>query len=123
MSETLIKIIKDVCDGTGGVVNANERQHQGTVTEVDRQKHLPAFPALYGVHLSDSDLRIGSKVLLKIFISTSNMALFINFHRFLLFPDTVSDFAGQVDVSYGEQSGIDIVVDGFWNVPVVPMGR
>lgn len=42
------------------------------------------------------------------------MALFVDFDRLLLFPDTVSDLARQVDVPDRQKPCIDIVVDGLF---------
>lgn len=89
MAQAVIEIIKNVCHRTGGIVVTDERLHQGTVPEVDRQKNLPAFPALDRIHFDDCDIRIGCKIFLEVFISAANVALLIDFYRFLLFPDAI----------------------------------
>jgi hypothetical protein len=67
---------------------------------------------LHRIHLYDSDIRVLFLILQVILVGSPYVALLIHSDWLFPLPFTVDHLARQVNITYGKQSGIDVVVDG-----------
>ena len=113
MSQQFIEPVKDLCDASGSVVVTDECKHQRTASEIDGEEHFAALTPFDRVHLNDSDIGVGGDEFLKIVVGTPYMALLIDTDRLFLLTDSVPHLPGKVNVTDGQKTCIDVVVDGF----------
>ena len=113
MSQQFIEPVKDLCDASGSVVVTDECKHQRTASEIDGEEHFAALTPFDRVHLNDSDIGVGGDEFLKIVVGTPYMALLIDTDRLFLLTDSVPHLPGKVNVTDGQKSCINVVVDGF----------
>ena len=113
MAQQFIEPVKDLCNASGSVVVTDECKHQRTAPKVDCKEHFATLTSFYRVNLNDSDIGVGSDEFLKIIIGTPYMALLIDANRLFLLTDSVPHLPRKVNVTDGQKSCIDVVVDGF----------
>lgn len=87
-------------------------QHEGGVAEEHCKQHLATLAALYRIDFHDGNIRIGCGVFQKIFIGPAQVALLVYPYRGFPFAHLVADLSGQIHISYGQKTGIHIIVDG-----------
>ena len=85
MPQKDIELIKYVCYRACGVCVTYKCQHKITALKEDGQEDLSSLSSFNRVHFNHCNIRVGCDICLIILVSTTNITLFVDPYRFLLF--------------------------------------
>lgn len=114
-AEFPIEPFDHIKNGSRSIPVPEESEHELAFDKVERQQNFSAFAALNRIHLNKGTVRPSFQEREEVLISTSDAAGLIDLEGIMGgFSGFIEDFPGEVDVPGGEDTGINVIINGLF---------